>query len=268
MAAQPGRFEREQRAAKVPLWRELYAGIDWVALRYSPVYYGLGVPRGDGSAVIVVPGFLADDLYLWELNIWLRRMGYKAYMSNIGRNTDCFDTEVNKLQKTIEKAWLETGRKVHLIGHSLGGMLSRAASGQHPERVASVITLGSPFRGIASHPVVLRAGERVRQRINLEGRRPDQPNCFTGRCDCKAFHALEGSIRNPHTVMHTAIYSKTDGVVDWHNCINDDPRLNFEVYSTHMGMAFNPFVYRIIGNRLHEAVKLQKQPYTYQKIAS
>jgi len=92
-----------------------------------------------------VPGFLASDIYLGELYFWLRRMGYHSYMSNIGRNANCFDLQVDKLQKTVEKAYLETGRKVHLIGHSLGGMLSRAAAAERPDRVASVITMGSPF---------------------------------------------------------------------------------------------------------------------------
>jgi len=45
MAAQPGQFQREQVPANVPIWRELYMGVDWLALRYSPVYFGLGVPR-------------------------------------------------------------------------------------------------------------------------------------------------------------------------------------------------------------------------------
>jgi len=57
--------------------------------------------------------------------------------------------------------------------------------------------------------------------------------------------------------MQTAIYSKNDGIVDWHNCINDDPATNFEVYSTHGGMAFNPFVYRLLGTRLNEAAKIE-----------
>ena len=44
-------------------------GLDWLSLRTSPVFYGFGVPRGDGSAVILVPGFLATDVYLWEMNL-------------------------------------------------------------------------------------------------------------------------------------------------------------------------------------------------------
>ncbi len=248
MAARTVNFQREQTPANVPIWREVYMGVDWLALRYSPVYFGLGVPHGDGSAVIVVPGFLATDLYLGELYYWLKRVGYKPYMSNIGRNADCFDTLAKKLVLTIEKAHAATGRKVHIIGHSLGGMMARSVAAQRPDMVASITTLGSPFRGISSHPLVLRAGDRVRERISGERRRPDKPNCFTGHCSCESFEALSGGVAV--AIQNTAIYSKTDGIVDWRYCINDDPTTNFEVISTHGGMAFNPFVYRLLANRL------------------
>lgn len=267
MSAQPGRFQREQTPARVPIWRELCSGIDWLALKYSPVYYGLGVPRGDGSAVIVVPGFLANDLYLGEMYFWLRRIGYRPYMSKIGRVADCLDVLVDRLLKTVEKAYLETGRKVHLVGHSMGGMLSRSAAEQHPEWVASVITMGSPFRGISSHPLVLQASQMVRQRIQVDQKRPNRPGCFSGHCNCSAVNALARSVES-NNVMHTAIYTKKDGIVDWRYCINDDPATNFEVPGTHVGLAFNPFVYRVISNRLSESVKREAAQRNQTKLAS
>ena len=253
MSYEPDFSMLEPKPANVPVWRELFTGADWLALRCSPVYYGVGVPRGDNSAVILVPGFLANDNYLWEFNLWLGRLGYRPYMSQIGRNADCLNLIVNKLKKTINKAYLETGRKVHLIGHSLGGMLSRAAAQQSPAQVASVITLGSPFRGVSSHPLVLRASQAVQQRILKGGLRPDQPDCFSHNCNCESVRALRQSVANS-AVMQTAIYSKQDGIVDWRNCLNLDPATNFEVISTHSGMAFNPSVYRIVALRLAEAV--------------
>ncbi len=245
---------------KLPIWREAYSGLDWVALHYAPVYYGLGIPRGDKSAVIVVPGFLATDTYLGEMYHWLKRIGYSPYMSKIGRVNDCFDLMVNRLQTTIERAYRETGKKVHLVGHSMGGMLARAAATQNPDQVASVITLGSPFRGISSHPIVLEVGKLVSKRLQETGKRPDQTKCFTPRCNCRGFRAL--SSRFPtDKVMASAIYTKQDGVVDWKYCITDDPSANFEVYSTHIGLAFNPFVFQRVGKQLaesrrHEATKL------------
>ena len=119
-------------------------------MRASPVYYGLGVPRGDRSAVISIPGFMGTDLYLQELHWWLRRIGYRSYLSDIGRNADCLDLLVNRLLATIEKAHAETGRVVHLIGHSLGGILALSAASLRPD----VVAIGDNSRlAVSRHPL-------------------------------------------------------------------------------------------------------------------
>lgn len=242
-------FHPEKLPAARPLWREAFAGLDWLALKASPVYYGLGVPRGDQSAVILVPGFLGTDHYLYEMYFWLRRIGYKPYLSNIGWNAECLNTLVERLTETIEKAQQETGKKVHLIGHSLGGVLSRAATILHTDLIASVTTLGSPIRGIRSHPLVLQTAERVREKILCDKKhRAEYPDCYTGFCTCPTIGAMHQHF--PHEIRKTAIYTKADGVVDWQVCITDDPAKNFEVTGTHVGLAFNPTVYSIIAKRL------------------
>jgi triacylglycerol lipase len=245
-------FLKDQQPASVPIWLETLAGLDWLALRLSPVYWGCGVPRGDGAAVIVVPGFLGSDSYLQELYWWLRRIGHRPYMSRIGRNADCLDLLVTRLLDTIGRAHEETGRKVHLVGHSLGGMLSRAAAALHPDLIASVAVLGSPFRGIRSHPFVLRMSDRVRTRIHLRnglpGGRSDRPDCYTGYCTCDTVSAFQQ--RLPDSIPHIAIYTRSDGIVDWRFCVNDDPATNFEVTGTHVGLAFNPQVFSLIGRQL------------------
>jgi pimeloyl-ACP methyl ester carboxylesterase len=255
-------FQREAVPVNAPIWLESLMGFDYLALRCSPVYYGVGVPCGDGSGVVLVPGFLANDLYLWELNLWLYRVGYRPHMSQIGWNANCFDLLSDKLINTVEIAYAKTGRKIHLIGHSLGGMLARSVAEQRPERVASVITLGSPFRGISSHPIVLRASNAVREQVKARGK---PANCLTGNCDCKSAEALGQSLTKSR-VMQTAIYSKSDGIVDWRMCLNDDPATNFEVTSTHAGMAFNPYVYYLLGLRLSQASKLSESSAQAGKI--
>jgi len=191
---------------------------------------------------------MGTDLYLREMYGWLRRIGYRPYMSGIGRNAECLDVLVARLGKTVETACLETGRKVHLVGHSLGGILARSIAALRPEQVRSVITLGSPFRGISSHPLVLQMAGIVRERINRERPRGSQPDCYTGYCECTAVTAVQSSF--PESVAQTAIYTRTDGIVDWRVCINDDPETDREVMGTHVGLAFNLYVYELIAARL------------------
>jgi hypothetical protein len=58
----------------------------------------------------------------------------------------------------------------------------------------------------------------------------------------------------PETVQESALYTKSDGVVDWRVCVTDDPATNFEVPGTHVGLVFNASVYGLIAKRLHVAV--------------
>jgi len=103
-----------------------------------PVYYGFGVPRGDDSGVVIIPGFLGTDLYLTELHGWLGRIGYRPYFSGIGINADCPNLLIQRhVSETIERALDETGRKIHLIGHSLGGVIARSIAGARPKDVGS-----------------------------------------------------------------------------------------------------------------------------------
>jgi pimeloyl-ACP methyl ester carboxylesterase len=246
MAESPS-FARDQQPAQLPIWRETLFGLDWLALRASPVFYGLGVPRGDGSAVVLVPGFLGTDWYLLELYGWLGRLGYRPCLSRIGRNAECLETLSRRLLETVQTAGGATARPVHLVGHSLGGLLARSIAVRRPDLVASVVTLGSPFRGIRSHPLVLRVSDRVRERLQ----RDDRPDCFTGYCGCPAVTGLESAF--PASVPQIAVYTKTDGIVDWRVCVNDDPSTNVEVAGTHVALVANPAVYRTIASHLAAA---------------
>ena len=245
-----GAIPRGFEPVAVPLWREVLFGIDWIALHSSPVYYGLGVPRGDGAPVIVIPGFLGSDTYLMEMYHWLRRIGYRSYYSRIGRNAECPELLTERLFETMDRASQETGRKLRLIGHSLGGLLGRSAAVQRPDQVAQVISLASPFRDIRAHPVVLAAAGFVRRRV-LDRQRQQgsvQGECYTNSCPCPFATSLRNDL--PESVRRTAIYTETDGVVDWRSCVEEDERLNIKVNSTHIGLAFNPQVYRRVAKLL------------------
>ena len=258
--AKYSRYSLTQEAEPVsgPLWREVLTGIDMARLRVSPVYYGIGINRGDGSAVVTIPGFMGSDLYQTEFRFWLRRIGYRPYASRIGRNINCLQKSGETLVSTIEKAYQQTGRRVHVIGHSLGGLLARSASSLRPDLVASVTTLGSPIRAINAHPAVIEASELVRDTIQLRYKRDDaNADCFSGKCTCPIVQmAREPNLQD---IPVFAIHTKTDGVVHWEVCIDEDADENIEVQGTHCGLAFNHEVFTHLARFLHKSSEAKPQ---------
>jgi pimeloyl-ACP methyl ester carboxylesterase len=239
----------EHVATPLPIWQELLAGVELAFLRISPVFWGYGIPRGDGSAVLLVPGFLGTDFYLSQFRNWLRRIGYRPYDSGIGINAECPNLLIRlRLNEVIQEAYKSTRRKVHLIGHSLGGTIARSVASQMPERIASVITLGAPIRGVAAHASVLHTAELIRKQILERHGRGVLPDCYTARCTCDFLESLKGKF--PESVRQTAIYTKADGLLDWHVCRTGDPAVDFEVSATHFGLAFSPLVYSVVARRL------------------
>jgi triacylglycerol lipase len=248
-------IQEDAAEAHISIWKEALFAADLLLLHASPVYYGLGIPEGDDSGVVMVPGFLGTDHYLAELRFWIQRIGYRPYFSGIGFNAECPNLLIqHRLKETVDKAVAETGRKVHLIGHSLGGVIARSIAGQRPNDIASVITLAAPFRGTIAHRSILRAAEMVRQQILQEHGSGVLPQCYTTRCTCDFVDSLRHKV--PASVMETAIYTLNDGVVDSRYCRTGDSRKDFEVPGTHIGLAFNSSVYQIIAERLARASQL------------
>jgi pimeloyl-ACP methyl ester carboxylesterase len=238
--------------ADISPWTEALFAAEVLMLHATPIYYGFGVPRGDDSAVIIIPGFLGTDLYLMELYAWLGRIGYRPYFSGIGINADCPNLLIQRhVIETVERALRETGRRIHLIGHSLGGVIARSIAGQRPKDVASVITLASPIRGTVANRNVVHAADAVRLRILQEHGESVLPDCYTGRCTCNFIDSLRRKV--PDSMLQTAIYTRDDGIVDWRYCRTRNPEIDFEVPGTHIGMTFNPSAYAVVAQRLAKA---------------
>ena len=235
-------------SASPPLWRETLVWAEWAALRASSVYYGLSVPRGRGEPVVLVPGLFGSDAYLAELFQWLARIGYAPRRSGILANVGCPDAGVGRLERTLDQLASETGQPVHVIGHSLGGLQARCVANERPELVDTLIMLGAPIRDyLQAHPAVLRAAQLL-----TAGHQPGTPDsCYSRSSSCPFPTRLRRAVAPP--VRRYAVYSRTDGVIDWRACPEDDPACNAEVSSTHLGLVVHPDVYRLIGRLLTAA---------------
>jgi pimeloyl-ACP methyl ester carboxylesterase len=126
----------------------------------DPVYWGLGVPRGDRHSVLVLPGLFAGDGYLQPLRRWLWRVGYTPLRSGLKRNPGWSPEVVHELGELAQGGFLRSGQRVSIIGHSLGGLIGRSVALRYPRAIRHVITLGSPLmmsRGVMPESVRITA---------------------------------------------------------------------------------------------------------------
>lgn len=203
--------------------------------------FGLGskwlkqLPKGDGHAVLVIPGFGADRGTMKPMLNTIAQLGYAAEDWGQGRNMGMRPRIRDALKRLIERLHDRHGGPVTLIGWSLGGVFARESARVQPQFVRRVITMGSP---INRHPQANNMMPLFR--LANRGRLP--------KLDRQAF---ERRIEPP-PVPCTAIYSQSDGIVAWQACmeIEADNTENIEVNGSHFGLPSNREVLTVIAQRM------------------
>ena len=214
----------------------------------DPVWRGVGVPRGDGRPVVLMPGFLAGDQTLLVIAAWLRRLGYRPRLCGFVANTGCSDRTLDRVERRVETLWRAYGRRVALIGHSRGGHFARALAARRPDRISHAISVGADLQGLfgASAPTLF-AVDVARRVIHASGR-ARRDACLSAHCGCRFSHDF--ARRFPfEQVRLTSIYSKGDGVVHW-QCQVVPHADCIEVTGSHVGLIFNRKVYRAVAGAL------------------
>ena len=193
-------------------------------------------PSGDGHPILVLPGLGASDLSTRLLRRFLRELGYQALPWELGRNTGMRPGMAQHLRAKLQSLFDRDGRKVSLIGQSLGGIFAREMAKHEPQLVRQVITLGSPFTG---H---LRANNAVRAYEWL-----------TGDVVKRSGPELSERLRTKPPVPTTSIYSKLDGVVAWRCSIEPGQAEAENIHLrgvSHLGMAASPAALYLLAERL------------------
>ncbi|HZO80740.1 MAG TPA: alpha/beta hydrolase [Candidatus Binataceae bacterium] len=213
----------------------------------DPLFYGTDTIRGEGTPVLLIPGFFAGDWSLATMARWLARVGYRPYLSGIDWNVGCPNEKSERLGWRLAHLTDECGAPAVLVGHSLGGVLARALATTSPERICRVITLGSPARMDwnvvrARYRPAMRAFQTLWHALN---NLPSQ--CGTERCGCRFGGAVAGDF--PRKVQLSSIYTREDEVVDWRACVSADGT-NHEVSGGHVSMVVNREVYRLLVSLL------------------
>ena len=195
-------------------------------------------PVGDGHPVLVFPGFFTADNSTARLRKYLNSKGFEAYAWEEGRNPGISDELYQRLEARVVELSESHGRKVSLVGWSLGGIYARLLAHRIPQHVRQVVTLGSPF-AVSEYGAVTGPIARLYERMN-----PDQQD------DPMLQHA--STWRSAPPVPSTAIYSEGDGVAHWSFCVDEEDEFteNLHVPSSHLGMTHNPLIMYAIADRL------------------
>ena len=215
-----------------------------MALLPSSLPLLLAAPAGDGHPVLLLPGFLADEKSLIALKIFLNRKGYDVRSWGLGRNVGLQRRHAKALPQKIRHLHGMTGRKVSLIGWSLGGVFSMLGAHEATECVRSVITLGSPLsidREGSQAPSVVKALYRLVSHPLGSAAHVMQPR------------AKDLRERRRLPIPTSCLYSLGDGVVPPQEAtIDGDAEFheNIRVPGSHMGLGFNGLVLAIVADRL------------------
>lgn len=213
----------------------------WPLLRVSRK-----LPQGDGHRVIVFPGLSAGDLSTKPLRSYLDSLGYHSEGWHQGLNFGPRNGVIDVARAQLRNAYEKSGRKVSLVGWSLGGIYARELAKLEPDLVRCVITLGTPFSG---HP---RSTNAWRLYELLSGHEAER-------------YRDHGDIHEAPPVPFTSVYSRSDGIVAWPCSIQapskTNPQIeNIEVVASHFGIGLNPMAWYAVADRLAQG-EGQWQPF-------
>lgn len=195
---------------------------------------------GGGHPVLVLPGFYATDGLTGRLRSHLRKAGYAAHGWGLGRNFGLTDAVVEGLPARLDDLYERHGQRVSVVGWSFGGLLARWLAHERPHAVRRVICLGSPWRPEGEVTRTTAMFERAADKHGLSTRARE----------------IVATLREPLDVPCTAIYSKTDGILNWRSCALDPAAdggpatENIAVPSSHVGLVSNPFALAVLADRL------------------
>jgi hypothetical protein len=203
--------------------------------------------------ILLMPPYLGNDNSTIFVRKYLKSIGFKTYKWDLGVNM-INSKSLPKLIAKLDEIFEKHQEKVSLVGWSGGGIFAKIIANRYPEKVEQLITIGSPVWGVKDMKTpIVRTLEFVR------GAKLRERNL-------KFIKELEEIPKVPIT----CIYTKTDGLIPWKNCMEaetyrDDIK-NVEVFGSHCGMGANATVLLTLANALNANLETAEKKSIIEKI--
>ncbi|GEM_PF-5581869 len=224
------------------------AGVEAQELFFNPVYKDKDLPRGDGSCVLIIPGFWGNGISYYLPKVNLERLGWRAEVCPVkyGGHVEPTERMTGPLVEHARKMRDLTGKKIHIIGHSKGGHVALAAAILRTEELAEsvdqIVIVDSPIPDRVNYQVGV--GYLAAQAIfrgndfRLTSLADDEEGL--GRIEDN-FRLTVLRVVNPKIISGLHIGSAQN---------------QFDVESSHSGALHKPLNFRFIHTRLARSVTL------------
>ncbi|MEE9432657.1 MAG: alpha/beta fold hydrolase [Sphingorhabdus sp.] len=201
--------------------------------RFGPA---VALPQtGAKRLILVIPGFMAGDETTTRLRRSLENAGHETYGWGLGRNRGVTADLLDRIDRRVVsiQAKSDASGPAVIIGWSLGGLLAREYAKHAPDKVAQVITLGSPFSGD------IRGNNAWRVYELIAGHKVDEP-------------PYETALNEKPIMPTTAFWSRRDGVVSPASARGETGEADeqIELDCTHMAFISKPSVIAAIAGAI------------------
>ena len=186
----------------------------------------LAIPASDNPQVVMMlPGFATHPMRMRYLARQLEAAGHCVKRWGLGFNWGPNEESFAAMEARLLDLHARYGRKVVLVGWSLGGLYGRELAKRQPQAVAKVVTMGSPFSGSPRANNVWRAYQFI------TGHSVDAP-------------PIEAQLSDKPPVETVAFWSANDGAIA-PRCAAGRPGERDRAVAlrcTHMGFTYDPQV--------------------------
>ena len=193
-------------------------------------------PSVSPQVVMILPGFGTRPSRMRYLARHLEAAGHVTKRWGQGRNWGPNPERFDQIEARLAELYARHGRKVVLVGWSLGGLFARELAKRQPEMVAKVVTMGSPFSGSTRANNVWRAYQFI------TGHSVDAP-------------PVEAELATKPPVETVALWSANDGVIAPRCAAGRASERDraIAVRCTHMGFTYDPQVIHTLLAELESA---------------